>query len=182
MPLNRARCIGDVTFRLLLSFTVMAAYSLGHRYSYCLCWPDDRREGGFLRMSYNGFCGRLEVNIALDPTAFLARTPNLLLPPVVENAILHSIAPKITPRRVDVLAHVKGDRLHLEGARRRHGPAARPRAPASPASASRLHAPCRKKITASATGSRARACPVAASLCPSNFPVFYEPCRKPCSA
>ncbi len=60
------------------------------------------------------FSDRLEVNIAIDPGALEARIPNLLLQPIVENAILHGIAPKPTPGRVDVLAHVEGDRLHLE--------------------------------------------------------------------
>lgn len=60
------------------------------------------------------FSDRLEVNIAVDPAALSARIPNLLLQPIVENAILHGIAPKTTPGRVDVLAHIAGDRLHLE--------------------------------------------------------------------
>lgn len=60
------------------------------------------------------FSDRLEVNIAIDPAALAARIPNLLLQPIVENAILHGIAPKPTPGRVDVLAHVTGDMLHLE--------------------------------------------------------------------
>lgn len=60
------------------------------------------------------FSDRLEVNVAVDPTALGARIPNLLLQPIVENAILHGIAPKTTPGRVDVLAHVTADRLHLE--------------------------------------------------------------------
>ena len=60
------------------------------------------------------FSDRLEVNIAVDPAALAARIPNLLLQPIVENAILHGIAPKTTPGRVDVLAHVAGDCLHLE--------------------------------------------------------------------
>ena len=60
------------------------------------------------------FSDRLEVNIAIDPEALGARIPNLLLQPIVENAILHGIAPKPTPGRVDVLAHVEGGRLHIE--------------------------------------------------------------------
>ncbi|MBC7365277.1 MAG: sensor histidine kinase [Undibacterium sp.] len=60
------------------------------------------------------FSDRLEVNIAIEPAALPARIPNLLLQPIVENAILHGIAPKTTPGRVDVLAHVAGDILHIE--------------------------------------------------------------------
>ncbi len=49
------------------------------------------------------FSNRLEVNIAVDPEALGARIPNLLLQPIVENAMLHGIALKRTPGRVDVL-------------------------------------------------------------------------------
>lgn len=60
------------------------------------------------------FSDRLEANIAVDSVALGVRIPNLLLQPIVENAILHGIAPKPTPGRVDVHAHVEGDRLLLE--------------------------------------------------------------------
>jgi len=60
------------------------------------------------------FSDRLEVNTAIDPEALGARIPNLLLQPIVENAILHGIAPKPAPGRVDVLAHAEDGRLHLE--------------------------------------------------------------------
>lgn len=68
----------------------------------------------YVEIQKERFSDRLEVNIAVDPEALGARIPNLLLQPIVENAILHGIAPKPTPGRVDVLAHVEGDRLHLE--------------------------------------------------------------------
>ena len=60
------------------------------------------------------FSDRLEVGIAIEPAALEARIPNLLLQPLVENAILHGIAPKAGPGRVDVTARVKDGRLHLE--------------------------------------------------------------------
>lgn len=60
------------------------------------------------------FSDRLKVGIAIDPQAMEARIPNLLLQPLVENAIVHGIAPKSGPGRVDVVGRVEGDRLHLE--------------------------------------------------------------------
>jgi sensor histidine kinase YesM len=60
------------------------------------------------------FPDRLEVAIAIEPAAMDARIPNLLLQPLVENAILHGIAPKSGPGRVDVLGRVERGRLHLE--------------------------------------------------------------------
>jgi sensor histidine kinase YesM len=43
-----------------------------------------------------------------------SRIPNLLLQPLVENAILHGIAPRPGPGHVDVLGRVEGGNLHLE--------------------------------------------------------------------
>ncbi|MSU65644.1 MAG: hypothetical protein EXS38_06000 [Opitutus sp.] len=40
--------------------------------------------------------------------------PNLLLQPLVENAILHGVAAKSGPGRVDVSGRVEAGRLHLE--------------------------------------------------------------------
>ena len=40
--------------------------------------------------------------------------PWLLLQPIVENAILHGVAPKTGPGRVDILGRVEGDSLRLE--------------------------------------------------------------------
>jgi signal transduction histidine kinase len=60
------------------------------------------------------FCDRLNVHIAIEPAALEARIPHLLLQPLVENAILHGIAPKAGPGRVEVLGRVEAGRLHLE--------------------------------------------------------------------
>ncbi len=77
-----------------------------------------RQEMDFLEL-YIGiqkarFSDRLAVGIEIDAEAMEARIPNLLLQPLVENAILHGIAPKSGPGRVDVTGHVKAGRLHLE--------------------------------------------------------------------
>jgi two-component system, LytTR family, sensor kinase len=60
------------------------------------------------------FSDRLAVGIDVAPDAMEARIPNLLLQPLVENAILHGVASKIGPGRVDVFGRVKEGRLHLE--------------------------------------------------------------------
>ena len=60
------------------------------------------------------FSDRLNIGIAIEPDAMEARIPNLLLQPLVENAIVHGIASKSGPGRVDVLGRIEGDRLHLE--------------------------------------------------------------------
>jgi sensor histidine kinase YesM len=60
------------------------------------------------------FSDRLGVHIAIEPAALEARIPHLLLQPLVENAILHGIAPKTGPGRIEVLGRVEDGRLHLE--------------------------------------------------------------------
>lgn len=60
------------------------------------------------------FSDRLNVGIAIEPAAMEARIPNLLLQPLVENAILHGIASKSGPGRVDVTGRVEDGKLHLE--------------------------------------------------------------------
>ncbi|MDO8542890.1 MAG: sensor histidine kinase [Opitutaceae bacterium] len=77
-----------------------------------------RQEMDFLERYLNiqkaRFSDRLSVGIAIEPAAMDARIPNLLLQPLVENAILHGIVPKSGPGRVEVAATVKNGRLHLE--------------------------------------------------------------------
>jgi len=60
------------------------------------------------------FSDRLAVGIAIDAAALDARIPNLLLQPLVENAILHGIASKQGPGRVDLVGRVEAGKLHLE--------------------------------------------------------------------
>ncbi len=60
------------------------------------------------------FSDRLAIGIAIEPAAMEARIPNLLLQPLVENAIVHGIAPKAGPGRVDVFGRIESGRLHLE--------------------------------------------------------------------
>lgn len=59
------------------------------------------------------FSDRLSVTIDVPPEALRARIPNLLLQPIVENAIIHGVAPKNGPGLVTIQARVEGDKLHL---------------------------------------------------------------------
>ncbi len=60
------------------------------------------------------FSDRLNIAIAIEPAAMEARIPNLLLQPIVENAILHGIATKSGPGHVEVRGRVEAGKLHLE--------------------------------------------------------------------
>ena len=60
------------------------------------------------------FPDRLTVSIAVDEESLSVPVPWLLLQPIVENAILHGVAPKSGPGRVDITGRVEGGSLHLE--------------------------------------------------------------------
>jgi signal transduction histidine kinase len=60
------------------------------------------------------FSDRLAVDIAIEAPAMEAIIPNLLLQPLVENAILHGVVPKSGPGRVDVSGRIRDGNLHLE--------------------------------------------------------------------
>lgn len=60
------------------------------------------------------FPDRLTVIISVDEAALGVPVPWLLLQPIVENAILHGVAPKAAPGRVEILGRVDKGFLHLE--------------------------------------------------------------------
>jgi two-component sensor histidine kinase len=60
------------------------------------------------------FGSRLDVRMAIDPGARGVLVPNLILQPLVENAIRHGLARRVSAGRIDVRARRHGDRLVLE--------------------------------------------------------------------
>ena len=56
---------------------------------------------------------RLSVHLDIDPAARDAKVPNLILQPLVENAIRHGIAPRPEPGRIDIAARRDNGSLHL---------------------------------------------------------------------
>jgi signal transduction histidine kinase len=56
---------------------------------------------------------RLTVRMDIDPGAMDARVPNLILQPLVENAIRHGIAPRPGPGLIEISARRAGDQLQL---------------------------------------------------------------------
>lgn len=68
----------------------------------------------YIEIQKTRFSDRLRVNIAISPEAMTARIPNLILQPIVENAILHGVAPKSGPGNVDILGRIEGGNVHLE--------------------------------------------------------------------
>jgi LytS/YehU family sensor histidine kinase len=60
------------------------------------------------------FRDRLTVGISVGEDALGVPVPWLILQPIVENAILHGVAPKSGPGRVEILGRLEGGSLHLE--------------------------------------------------------------------
>jgi len=59
------------------------------------------------------FQDRLKVRFQIDADARFALVPNLVLQPLVENAIRHGIAPRAAPGHVSVSARRRGERLEM---------------------------------------------------------------------
>jgi two-component system LytT family sensor kinase len=59
------------------------------------------------------FSDRLTVNTAVSEEALGVSVPWLLLQPIVENAILHGVAPKVGAGRIDISGSVRNGELHL---------------------------------------------------------------------
>ncbi|MCS6242734.1 MAG: histidine kinase [Opitutus sp.] len=60
------------------------------------------------------FADRLTLKLEINPDTLTAAVPTLLLQPLVENAIVHGIAPHTRPGLVTLRARLHGHRLHLE--------------------------------------------------------------------
>jgi signal transduction histidine kinase len=60
------------------------------------------------------FADRLEVNLDVEPATLDAHVPNLILQPLVENAIRHSIAPREKGGQLDIRARHRDGKLELE--------------------------------------------------------------------
>ena len=59
------------------------------------------------------FQGRLEVATQIDPDVQGALVPNLILQPLVENAVKHGVGDKVGVGRIEVRARREGDQLVL---------------------------------------------------------------------
>ncbi len=84
----------------------------------------------YLEIERIRFHDRLTTHLHVDPQTLSCRVPNLILQPIVENAIRHGIAVRSGPGHVEVRAERRGDVLHLQvrdnGPGLTAGPAARP--------------------------------------------------------
>jgi two-component system LytT family sensor kinase len=68
----------------------------------------------YLDIELTRFQDRLTVNLEIEPSTLTAQAPNLILQPIVENAIRHGIASRIEPGRIDIISERQGDRLRIQ--------------------------------------------------------------------
>jgi signal transduction histidine kinase len=68
----------------------------------------------YLDIEQTRFGPRLSVRLQVQPDALDARVPNLLLQPLVENAVRHGIAPHARPGLIVVEAARRGSELRIE--------------------------------------------------------------------
>ena len=57
----------------------------------------------YLELQRIRFSDRLEIQKSIEPDTLRALVPSLLLQPVVENAVLHGIAARRGPGRIDIV-------------------------------------------------------------------------------
>jgi two-component system LytT family sensor kinase len=69
---------------------------------------------GYLEIEQTRFQDRLTVNIDVQPAALDARVPNLILQPIVENAIRHGIASQPGSGTIQLRASIVGPVLRVE--------------------------------------------------------------------
>lgn len=68
----------------------------------------------YLEIQRARFSDQLTVTFDIAPETRRARIPNLLLQPLVENALVHGIAPKTTPGHLGIVARTERGELLLE--------------------------------------------------------------------
>ena len=70
--------------------------------------------GRYLEIEKTRFGDRLTVRLDIAPDTLGAQVPNLILQPLVENAIRHGIEPRARPGRIELRARRRDGLLELE--------------------------------------------------------------------
>lgn len=68
----------------------------------------------YLQIEQTRFADRLIVRFDVAPETLDTLVPNLILQPLVENAIKHGVSRKAGPGHIDISARRDGDKLHME--------------------------------------------------------------------
>ena len=91
---NMIARLGDF-LRLTLNSSEQQVVTLKEEMEFLRC---------YLEIEQVRFGDRLSVDYEIEPTALSGHLPHLILQPVVENAIQHAIAPRLTPGRINIEA------------------------------------------------------------------------------
>lgn len=70
--------------------------------------------GKYLEIEQTRFQERLRVEMQIDPATLDASVPNMILQPLVENAVRHGIAPRATGGRIEIRARRSNGMLQLD--------------------------------------------------------------------
>src|SRR5205085_7693131 len=68
----------------------------------------------YLEIEQTRFQDRLTIRMNVDPATLDARVPNLILQPLVENAIRHGIAPRASKGTVEIRAERQNGMIELQ--------------------------------------------------------------------
>jgi two-component system LytT family sensor kinase len=68
----------------------------------------------YLQIEQTRFADRLVVRFDIQPESLDTLVPNLILQPLVENAIKHGVARKSGPGHIEISARREGDKLRME--------------------------------------------------------------------
>lgn len=68
----------------------------------------------YLQIEKVRFQDKLTVNFMIDPDTVDAQVPNLILQPIIENAIRHAVAPRKDAGQIDIHAKRDHGRLHIQ--------------------------------------------------------------------
>lgn len=69
--------------------------------------------GTYLEIEKTRFGRRLAIEIDVDPNTLDAKVPNLMLQPLVENAVRHGISKKMRPGMIRITSGKRGERLSV---------------------------------------------------------------------
>jgi sensor histidine kinase YesM len=69
---------------------------------------------GYLEIERIRFQDRLTTNVDIDPAVLDVRVPNLILQPIVENAMRHAIANNSNAGRIEIVATARNGMLRIE--------------------------------------------------------------------
>jgi len=96
--------LGDF-LRLTLRRSDIQTVDLGQELEFLNCYLD---------IEHIRFQDRLTVDIQVEPDALDVMVPNLILQPIVENAVRHGIARQTVPGRITIRALKKNNRLIVQ--------------------------------------------------------------------